>query len=1123
METFWLILGIAVLAIGLIDLFLTALDYNEAGFLATRLCRLLWRGMRTITRRLSRRWRPGVLRQVTGLQIMLSVTTWLGCVIVGSGLIYYSQMVGTNFQYAGGDHFGAGVFSAMYLSAAQLATVGTSQVSPETNMLRVLSIAETLSGVVIVTLSLSFLLGVYEVIRDLRTLCANFLTPEADTGDLMASLRPFFPEGQPVGLDAHLQSISDSFWSYSEGLRLHHIAYYFQSGRDQFSLPYTLHMMGRTIAALKWGLPTGHAASLDPSLARLMTQLEQFTADLHHTLSWTSSAAPEMASLEEFSAVYAGDGSTSNYWLGRFFRLNDGMAELAQLDPRADKQDAYDRYRRWLPFAYRTQQMAGAVSEDLDYQPIIHSEEAREAIRQAGNPSWVPFSRRTLTQTWQRFQSWVVLSDPGLTRLALAAAATLAAVVSALTLIVVLKVLNIPVMPAALFGGMVGMYAASMPGDPKTGDRKMTTAMMALPVIIVAPLGAAVASSFALSSAVLAIVVFVGVWISRFGPRYAALGQMAFMAYYFVLLLRLPLTMFPAIAATAVVGAVWAYLFRFVLIVNRPELILISGINGLCTRLVLLLDPIIDAVSGARWDPDLRRRVRADLHQLHQRSAILQGQLRAIDPTTSATKLHARQGELRLLVFDTELAADNLMTAARDFAHDGATISVVLRAQVAGMLERTQARLRLEDSHGARPPESASHEQPEDKAQPPQQWPESARRLHGAVHELLTAARAMRDAQDAALADPHEAVDRNIADADGPASQTAEPNHPAPQPPARGPVASTARAVQAALATGLALFAGMAVTTDHQYWAALAAFLVLGGTSTLEETAAKGGARVFGTIIGAGVGFAVTIITGANPVVVLPLMIICVFATLYTRAVSYAAMVFWTTMMLALLYEFLGTLTTETLLVRVLETVIGAVIALGVVTFILPVRTSQKLSEDNVALLKTLDGITQSCLKRLSGNTDTPSLTSQALTLDQQFRQVNTRAEPLRHNPGALGQDGIERQLTSTAALTYYARHLIKATEAIKPAAAPLPAELSTKLATVTQDNIAALIQVLDGEQAGPTHGTDDLPLEADAAPGRRKSDDAGRDAVHNLVRINQAVLTLINELTPNIAKRPIR
>jgi uncharacterized membrane protein YccC len=387
---------------------------------------------------------------------------------------------------------------------------------------------------------------------------------------------------------------------------------------------------------------------------------------------------------------------------------------------------------------------------------------------------------------------------------------------------------------------------------------------------------------------------------------------------------------------------------------------------------------------------------------------------------------------------------------------------------------------------------------------------------------LLLSAQTMRDAQTAALTDPGVAASEVTTDTDFP-GQRPRPTSEWPSSRSIGGwllTPANRQAVQAAAATGLALLAGFALTSSHQYWAALAAFLVLGGTSTVEETVAKGIERIAGTIIGSIIGFGVTNFTGANPFVVLPLLAVCIFAAMYMRSVSHAKMVFWLTMMLALLYEFLGTLTTETLQIRILETIIGAAIALAVAAFFLPIRTRQQVNSDGAALLKTLDGITQSCLKRLAGSSDIPSLTDQALTLDQQFQQLNNQAAPLRSASGALGTDGIERRITAAAALTYYARHLIRITEALAPGATALSAEAGMKLGTITRDNISTLIQVLNKEPPGPTHGDEDLPLRPDVPPGQREDGHTERDAVHYLVRINQTVLTLIKELTPDIAER---
>lgn len=1130
MHTFWIALGIVVLVSGLIDVFLTALNYDEAGFLATRICGLQWRGLRSITRRLSRRRRPFALRQVTGLQIMLSVATWLGSVIFGFGFIYYGLMEGTNFQYDGRS-LGPGMFSALYLSTAQLATVGTSQISPETDVLRILTIAETLSGLVLVTLILTFLLGVYQVIRDLRALSSNFATVEPDVGNAVASLKSFFPQGQPVGLDGYLQAISDSFWSYSDGLHLHHIAYYFQSGRDQFSLPYALHMMVRTLAALRWGLPSDHPAAVEPALRRLIPQFEAFADYLHDMLGWTSTAVPEIVSFDDFAAAHRGAGEAPDIWLGRFLRLNRDMAQLARLDPNGDLQEAYERYRQWLPFAYRAEQVTAAVSRDLDYQPIIHGGEPADTRASRTRDSSLVV--RTLARPWRVFvDRWVAIPDPGLTRLAIGARATLAAAATVATLYALFSFAGISVLPAAMFGGMVAMYAAIMPNDVATADRKLTTVLMVLPAVVAAALGAVLAPLFALGGGALAVVALLAVWIGGFGPRLVALGQMAFMAYYFTLLIYLPTAMLPSILAAAVVGTIWAYVFRFVIIADHPNRVLLGGLDSFRARLVLMFDPLIDAVSAARWDPDINRQVHADLNQLHKTAAFLQGQLRVIDPTT-LRRVQVRPGELRLLVFDTELAANNAIAAARNVACAGTAVPVVLRGQLAGMLERAQGQLRRRKLNGASQASaltaSVPRKSPEDDDRLPEDWPENARRLHDAIRELLRADGAVCRAQTDALADPRVAADEVATEIDIQTSQSApisESVQSNTQPPNYGWSApTTRRAIQAALATALALVAGAAVTSSvHQYWAALAAFLVLGGTSTVEETRVKGVERVIGTVIGAIIGFGVSAVTGADPFVILPLLAVCIFAAMYLQPVSNALPAFWITMLLSLLYEFLGTLTKETLPVRVLETVIGAAIALGVATFVLPIRTRQKMNDDGVALLKTLDDVIQTCLKRLDGSSDisslASSLTNQALTLDQRFRQLTVRAEPLRRASGALSTDGIERRLTSAAALTYYARHLIKTTEALAPAAAPLSAVASTRLVTATRDNISALILVLNGEPAGPTHGSEGFPFELDATRGVGEDGDAERGALHDLVRINQTLLTLIEELTPDIAER---
>lgn len=87
-------------------------------------------------------------------------------------------------------------------------------------------------------------------------------------------------------------------------------------------------------------------------------------------------------------------------------------------------------------------------------------------------------------------------------------------------------------------------------------------------------------------------------------------------------------------------------------------------------------------------------------------------------------------------------------------------------------------------------------------------------------------------------------------------------------------------------------------------------------------------------------------------------------------------MVFWMTMLIALLYQYLGTLSTQAIGLRVAETVIGAVIGLATATFLLPTRTREKFTTDLLALPHTVGDVIRT--PSPTHPTSTPSAAGQA-------------------------------------------------------------------------------------------------------------------------------------------------
>lgn len=1086
METLWVTVGIVILALTLIDVFLTALNYDEAGFLAGRLAAWQWKALRSITRRLSRRWRPIALRQVTGLQIMVTIFAWIAGVTVGNGLIYYGSMHGKNFLF---DGVSSGLFAAMYFSAAQLATVGTSQLSPNTDILRVLSIMETITGVILVSLILTFLLGVYQVISDLRALSAKFSSSSPGSANVAETLAPFFPNGKPAGIDRHLQGISDSLSSYTDGLRLHHAAYYFQSGRESFSLPFSMHMVSGTIGAFRWGLPTGHPSTQEPVLIQLGHQFDEFREYLHPLIGWQSTDVPETVDYTEFLAIMDTHAvpapheaaTPTRLWALEFRWLNQDMARLTQSRQAPDPADAYRRYCQWLPFAYAARQATSAVSADLDYQPLmdLRPRTANRAADGAPRPVLpsVPTPKPEGDSTWwQRFwRRRVILIDPGMTRLLSALRAVVAALATALTLFAVFGAVGAESSSAALFGAMMAMSTS-----PGFGRRPRALGLIAIvPIGLAIGLSSIIPHSTVWTMAIMVILAMVSVGIGRLGKGLGQMGQLLFIAYYFTLLMHLRAVDLPQYLAAAGVGVAWAFVVNVLISRQSIDHVLKGGVMAFEQRLAMTLDPVIDAVAWSRWDPDINKRVRVDLRQMMRSAAFLGGQLRDAEPGQAADAEHA--GILRQRIFDTELAMVNLIAAARNVT--AAALPVAIRAVLSGQLDGLQQQLGgyrkesrwLMGGGSTRPAVGAAGRDAGYLV--PEDWPADARRLSMACREMGAAIVALRAAQAADLRNQtsHELAGKAAADVSH-GNGAPEPN----PPESNAGVANNywRRVIQSGLTTGVALGIGSIISPSYQYWAALPAYQVLGGSDG--ETFVRGAQRIVGTVTGATVGFAIAVYSQNNSLIVFPALLICIFLTSYFRDVSAPLTSFWQTMMFAQLYEVLGKLTQETVEIRVLETIVGAVVALLVAALVLPTRTRSKLGAEVAALAGITEGIVRTELARLEGGDEdhAKSLAAKVTALNRQLRRINATAVPLRRNSGSMETGGIEAKMTAVWSLVYYTRHLMVAVDLAvqKPGRSNYP-ELR-EVAEQLTGNLAALQTALLGGPMEDIQEDLDIPVD---------------------------------------------
>ena len=114
------------------------------------------------------------------------------------------------------------------------------------------------------TLAITYVLGIYEVLRQLGVISAGLYHQAQDSSDPLSILAPHFPGGQHRGLESHLMDLHRGLVEIYEGIRRYPIVYYFHSRRAYRSLPFAFRMVGGMAGALRWGLPKDHPGSQTP-------------------------------------------------------------------------------------------------------------------------------------------------------------------------------------------------------------------------------------------------------------------------------------------------------------------------------------------------------------------------------------------------------------------------------------------------------------------------------------------------------------------------------------------------------------------------------------------------------------------------------------------------------------------------------------------------------------------------------------------------------------------------------------------------------------------------------------------------------------------------------------------
>ncbi len=637
---------------------------------------------------------------------------------------------------------------------------------------------------------------------------------------------------------------------------------------------------------------------------------------------------------------------------------------------------------------------------------------------------------------------------------------------------------------ALLLGGIISMistFGSGMFQKPQTS--LVSLALMPIPMIAGLALGLGLSPVHLVALGSLIVVLALGGYLRRFGPRGFLGGQLLFMGTFigFILSRLLTISVLGWLTCIVFIGAAMAILAQFTLFYPSRRSALRRLRRSLDGRIGQVMAAALDFIDdpGDRGKQDKVHRL---LVRLNETALMTDAQLAdpaALPKRATAAALHQR-------IFDGELAASNTARFAvriAGFELPQLPIQLVrisLRAIEDQQPERaigaaTQLRQWIDAGSSPSGPsadhvaESRLDVQPPVSADQPQ--PSYAGMLdrsqrivmHRFASSVLDNAEVLRSARDEAS--PHGIPDEEPFDpavelrggylpGSSEVSATASTER-GPQLLDRSRMPTYSRvAIQMAVAVTAAIIFGSLLSPQRFYWAVIATFVTFLGAFNAAEQLRKLAHRIIGTIVGVFLGAILVHIIGTQALWSIVAILISVFIGIYMIRISYAVMVTAITIMVSQLYVRLHEFSNELLLLRLAETALGAVCASLTVLFVIPLRTRRVVRVAVREQLQALRELITQAMDRLYSDAGYQNLRPAARRVDATFQALDAVTAPSRNALPGLSGTGLREQFGYTmAAARHYARNLVVDTEGSHR----LPAEFDDQLSEARHQLLTSL------------------------------------------------------------------
>jgi hypothetical protein len=672
---------------------------------------------------------------------------------------------------------------------------------------------------------------------------------------------------------------------------------------------------------------------------------------------------------------------------------------------------------------------------------------------------------------------------------------------------------------ALLFGlpPLVGIMLGALPAflscfvvvDEKTSRVAARCAALYVPFTIALFVSIALREFRMVELVAIVGLLFIQFYAPRFGIWVGDFGSGLFAAFLVGLLLPLPLTSFPALALIFAASLGATVVLRSLVFHPNAYRSLMRARRAFLSWQTRLLETTIDVLDSDEADFKVLRRRR---QQAHEAALITEGMLGR--PTAESTGAMAEA--LHTLLFDTEQAVDGLARLSEELVTAGAPAEVRLavRRAVQMILDRGG-----KDGHLA--------------AQALLSWADTSpdvlrdQRWSHAVHRTALLLSDVASTSDGWFSMRKELPTSGdgipfqspvILAGGRPLGATPILNEEIASGGMSGPWArfrvspALRTAIQAAVAVAIAEPLSFLLDGQRFYWGVIGVMVILAGTNSTHDRLRKVASRGIGTVIGGVIGIAFVALLGTDHVwLSLILIVVALTAGMYGFARAYVFWVIGLVVVLCQVYAYSGQFSDTLILFRLIENVMGALIAVGVSMVVLPVATGAMIRRAILRQLAAVKAFIHAASLLGSGDESAMRLRNASRAVDQATFQLEAVFKPLVRVPTGGGYRKDDQIRTVLVGVARAVRSIAYRGERLHP----LSDDDARRLATISSrldTSITELSAAVGGASARTWTSATDLIAGFDESLSPEGDGALLSYRLHALARIDEALSSLAEQ-----------